>query len=170
MADAVSDYGIGRFRGWFWGQAIAGGLAGVALAIALGKSTTPAIPSIVIVMLILSAAARAFIPAFPTDQGASRFETARGTTHMILAVVIFGALIYASSKFGSTVKIDPAWHGVQGWLDTLPWVMTGAAVGVLLALRAPRLKHIFGLIERLFYVASIAWFLIVAIELARIAG
>jgi hypothetical protein len=29
---------------------------------------------------------------------------------------------------------------------------------------------IFGLLERLFYVSSIAWFFIVSIELARIAG
>jgi hypothetical protein len=32
------------------------------------------------------------------------------------------------------------------------------------------LKLISGLIERLFYVSSIAWFFIVAIELARIAS
>jgi hypothetical protein len=48
--------------------------------------------------------------------------------------------------------------------------MTGAAVGTLVALRAPRLKRIFGLFERLFYISSIAWFFIVAIELARIYG
>jgi hypothetical protein len=46
--------------------------------------------------------------------------------------------------------------------------MIGGAVGTLVALRGPRLKSIVGLFERLFYVASIAWFLIVAIELARI--
>jgi hypothetical protein len=48
--------------------------------------------------------------------------------------------------------------------------MTGSAIGILVALRAPRLKLIFGLIERLFYLSSIAWFFIVTIELARIAG
>jgi hypothetical protein len=46
--------------------------------------------------------------------------------------------------------------------------MTGAAIGVLVALRGRRLKRIFGLFERLFYVSSLAWFLIVSIELARI--
>jgi hypothetical protein len=48
--------------------------------------------------------------------------------------------------------------------------MTGAAIGLLVGLRAPRLHMIYGLVERLFYVASIAWFLIVSIELARIGG
>jgi hypothetical protein len=46
--------------------------------------------------------------------------------------------------------------------------MIGGAVGTLIALRGPRLKRIVGLFERLFYVSSIAWFLIVSIELAHI--
>jgi hypothetical protein len=88
--------------------------------------------------------------------------------HMILAIVIFAAIIVAASKLGSTLEHRPAWHGVEGWLTALPWIMTGAAVGILVALRDPRLKRIFGLFERLFYVSSLAWFLIVSIELAHI--
>ena len=45
--------------------------------------------------------------------------------------------------------------------------MTGGAVEPSVALKDPRLKRIVGLFERL-YVASMAWFFIVAIELARI--
>jgi hypothetical protein len=167
--DAVSDYGIGRYRGWFWAQAVAGGVAGLALAIALAE-TTPSIPTLVVVMLLISVVARFLIPLFPTDQHGSRFQTLPGTIHMILAIVIFAALIVASSEFGSAVEHEAAWQGVKGWLGALPWVMTGAAVGNIVALRAPLLKQRFGLIERLFYVSSIAWFLIVSIELARIAG
>jgi hypothetical protein len=141
----------------------------LALAIALAE-TTPAIPTLVVVMLILSAVARFLIPAFPTDQQGGRFQTTAGTVHMILAVVIFAALIIAASKLGSTLEHEAAWQGVKGWLTTLPWVMTGSAIAVIVALRAPRLKLIFGLLERLFYVSSIAWFFIVSIELARIAG
>ena len=85
-----------------------------------------------------------------------------------MAIVIFAAIIFAASKLGSTLEHRPAWHSVKGWLTALPWVMTGAAVGILVALRGPRLKRIFGLFERLFYVSSIAWFFIVAIELTRI--
>ena len=87
---------------------------------------------------------------------------------MVLAIVIFASLIIAASKFGTAVEGEAAWHSVKGWLAALLWVMTGAAIGVLVALRAPRLKRKFGLIERLFYVSSIAWFFIVSIELARI--
>jgi Protein of unknown function (DUF998) len=165
----VSDYGVGTYRPWFWVQAVAGGVAGLALAIALAD-VTPSVPAIVVVMLVISAVARFLIPAFPTDQDGSRFQTVHGTVHMILAIVIFAALIIAASELGGTLEHEQAWHGVKGWFTTLPWVMTGSAIGVVVALRAPRLGRIFGLIERLFYVSSIAWFFIVSIELARIAG
>jgi Protein of unknown function (DUF998) len=167
--DAVSDYGVGQYRAWFWAQAVAGGVAGLALAIALAE-TTPSIPTLVVVMLLISVVARFLIPLFPTDQNGSRFQTIPGTIHMILAIVVFASLIIAASEFGSAVEHEAAWQGVKGWLTALPWVMTGAAIGILVALRAPRLKRKFGLIERLFYVSSIAWFFIVSIELARIAG
>lgn len=132
--------------------------------------TTPSVPTLVAVMVVVSAAFRFLIPAFPTDQHGSRFQAARGTTHMILAIVIFASLIVAASALGSTLEHQAAWSGVKGWITTLPWVMTGSAIGVVVALRAPQLKTIFGLIERLFYVSSIAWFFVVSIELARIAG
>jgi Protein of unknown function (DUF998) len=169
VRDAVSDYGVGRYRAWFWAQAVAGGVAGLALAIALAE-TTPSVPTLVIAMLVISAVARFLIPVFATDQHGSRFQTVHGTIHMILAIVIFASLIIAASELGSTLEHEAAWHGVKGWLTTLPWVMTGAAIGLLVGLRAPRLHQIYGLIERLFYVSSIAWFFIVSIELARIAG
>jgi Protein of unknown function (DUF998) len=167
--DAVSDYGVGGYRGWYRAQVIAGGVAGLALAVALAE-TTPSIPTLVIVMLVVSAIARFLIPAFATDQHGSRFQTVHGTIHMILAIVIFASLIIAASDLGSTLEHEAAWQGVKGWLTTLPWVMTGAAVGLILGLRAPRLHQIYGLIERLFYASSIAWFFIVSIELARMAG
>ena len=142
-------------------------MACFALAVALGDAK-PSIPSLVIVLLVIAGLARLLIPVFPTDQNGNRFQTAHGTIHMILAIVIFAAIIVAASKLGSTLEHRPAWHSVKGWLTALPWVMTGGAVGTLIALRGPRLKRIVGLFERLFYVSSIAWFLIVSIELAHI--
>jgi Protein of unknown function (DUF998) len=167
--DAVSDYGVGRYRAWFWIQAVAGGVACLALAVALTE-TTPSIPSLVVVMLLIAGVARFLIPFFATDQHGSRFQTLPGTVHMILAIVIFATIIIAASELGSTLEHQAAWQGVKAWLTTLPWVMTGAAIGLIVGLRAPRLHQIYGLIERLFYVSSIAWFFIVSIELARIAG
>lgn len=37
VRDAASDYGVGRYRGWFWMQAAAGGVGCLALGIALAQ-------------------------------------------------------------------------------------------------------------------------------------
>jgi hypothetical protein len=169
VSEAISDYGIGRYRAWFWTQAMAGGLAKLTLALALAEAT-PSVPTLVVVMLLTSAAASFLIPAFPTDQHGSRFQTRSGTVHMILAIVVFTSLIIAASKLGGALENAAAWHEVKSLLIVLPWVMTGSAIGILLALRLPRLHLIFGLIERLFYVSAIAWLFVVSIELARIAS
>jgi hypothetical protein len=163
--DAVSDYGVGEYRGWFWAQALAGAVGCFALAVALGDAK-PSMPSLAIVLLVVAGLARLLIPFFPTDQNGSRFQTVPGTIHMILAIVIFTAIIVAASNLGSTLEHRVAWHGVKGWLNILPWVMIGGAVGTLVAMHG-RLKRV-GLFERLFYLASIVWFLIVAVELARL--
>ena len=37
VRDAISDYGVGRHRGWFWLQAVAGGVGCLFLGIALAQ-------------------------------------------------------------------------------------------------------------------------------------
>lgn len=170
IRDAVSDYAIGRYRAWFWVFAIAGAVSGLALAIALAQSDPPK-PTLAVVMLLLSGGARVLIPLFPTDQSGSRFQTVTGTIHMLLAVTIFASIAVAASNLGGTLGHESAWHGVKGLVDGwLPWVITGTAIATGLAIAGPRLQRIFGLVERVYYASSIAWFLVVSIELARIGG
>ena len=71
--DAVSDYGIGRYRGLFWTQALAGAVACFALAVALGDAK-PSMPSETVVLLVIAGAARLLIPVFPTDQNGTGFR------------------------------------------------------------------------------------------------
>jgi hypothetical protein len=169
VRDAVSDYGVGPYRGWFWLQAIAGGLGCLALGIALAQ-LHPVTPTQAAVALIVTAVARFLIPFFATDQGGNRFQTPHGITHMILAVIAFAGLVWAATGLWSTLSHYPAWHGAESALTIIPWVMLGSVVAVVLAIRGPRLKPFFGVFERLFYLSSITWVLIVAIDLARISG
>jgi hypothetical protein len=170
IRDAVSDYAIGRYRAGFWVFTTAGAVSGLALAIALARSH-PAKPALTVALLLLSAAARVLVPMFPTDQAGSRFQTPKGTIHMVLAIAIFASIAVAASNLGGTLGHEPAWHAVKGLVDGwLPWVITGTATATALAIIGPRLKRIFGLIERLYYVSSITWFLVVSIELARISN
>jgi hypothetical protein len=104
IRDAVSDYAIGSHRALFWTFTTAGAVSGLALAVA---------------------AARVLIPVFPTDQNGSRFQTPKGTIHMILAVAIFASIAVAASNLGGTLGNEPAWHAVHGLVDGwLPWVWT----------------------------------------------
>ena len=120
--------------------------------------------------LIVTAVSRFLIPFFATDQGGSRFQTLHGTIHMILAVLAFGGLIWAATGLWGTLKHYPAWHGAESFLTIVPWVMLGSVVALLLAMIGPRLHPFFGVFERLFYLSSLAWMLVVAIELARISS
>jgi hypothetical protein len=168
IRDAVSDYAIGRYHALFWTFTTAGAISGLALAIALARSHPPK-PTLTVAMLLLSAAARVLIPAFPTDQSGSRFQTPKGTIHMVLAVAIFASIAVAASNLGDTLGNEPAWHSVHGLVaGWLPWVITATATATGLAIVGPRLKRIFGLIERSYYLSSITWFFVVSIELARI--
>lgn len=168
VRDAVSDYAIGTQRPLFWTFVSAGAVSGLALAIALARSH-PSKPTLTVAMLLLSAAARVLIPFFPTDQNGSRFATPTGTVHMILAVAIFASIAVAASNLGATLGHEPAWHAVHGLVDGwLPWVITITASVTGIAMIGPRLKRIFGLIERSYYASSITWFLVVSIESARI--
>ena len=170
VRDAVSDYAIGRYRAVFWTFAASGAVSGLALAIALAQSH-PSKPTLTIAMLVLSAAARVLIPIFPTDQGGSRFQTRKGTIHMLLAVAIFASIAVAASNLGPTLGRETAWRSVKGLVDGwLPWVITITASLTGIAIIGPQLKRIFGLLERSYYASSIAWFFVVSIELARIHG
>jgi hypothetical protein len=168
IRNAVSDYAIGSHRAFFWTFATAGAVSGLVLAIALARSHPPK-PTLTVAMLLLSAAARVLIPIFPTDQDGSRFQTPKGTIHMVLAVAIFASIAVAASNLGGTLGHEVAWHAVKGLVDGwLPWVITITATATGVAMIGPLLKRIFGLIERCYYASSITWFFIVAIELARI--
>jgi Protein of unknown function (DUF998) len=168
VRDAVSDYGVGPYRGWFWLQAVAGGVGCLTLAIALVQ-LHPFTPTQAVIALIAAGAARFLVPLFATDQQGNRFQTLHGTVHMILAVIAFGGLVWAATGLWSTLSHYPAWHGAEGALTIIPWIMLGSVIAVVLAIRGPRLKPFFGVFERLFYLSSITWALIVAINLAGIA-
>jgi hypothetical protein len=129
----------------FWLHLITGALACLSLAFALSHLDRS--PTQAVVALVATAGARLLLPFFASDRGDDRSQTAHGTVHILLAVVSFGGLVWASSFLGST----------------LSWVMLGS-VAVLVALRRRRLAPWFGLFERLFYVASFAWLFSVAID------
>jgi hypothetical protein len=88
---------------------------------------------------------------------------------MVLAFVAFGAVAAAATSLGGLFSHYPQWHGIKGVIDALGWIVLGGAVATALALVGPRLKQVFGLIERLFTLAVIVWLYVMSIELIRFA-
>ncbi len=102
-------------------------------------------------LLLAFAAARLAIAFFPTDllDGGERTDT--GRIHLLLAAVAFAAVCWCACTY------PPRWLG---------YLATAGAVGTVLALRrVPALRPVLGLLERVFYAAIIAWFVVVAARL-----
>jgi hypothetical protein len=164
--DAISDYGVGDYRNYFWAQLVAGALACTSVAVAL-TGLNPYVPTVVVVLLLANAATRLLMPFFPTDQSGNRFETGKGTIHMVLAVVAFGAVAAAATSLSGLFSHYSVFHSAEGFLVTIGWVVLAGAIACALGLVGPRLKPIFGLIERIFTLSVIVWIYIMSIELLR---
>lgn len=166
--DAISDYGVGKYRSLFWAQLVAGAMGCTALALAMTR-LHPYVPTLVVTLLLANAVARLLMPAFPTDQNGNRFQTGKGVVHMVLAFVAFGAVAAAATGLGGLFMHYPEWNTVKGHVDTLGWIVMGGAIASALALVGDRLKRIFGLIERVFTLSVITWVIVISVELARFA-
>jgi hypothetical protein len=155
LRNAVSEYGVGSYARWYRAQAACAGVAAGLLAGALATGVSP-VPLRVDVLLVVFAVARIAIGRYPTDLIGATRRTRTGAIHAALAVAAFGS----ASAAGIALKRPE--HGQPA----LGWAMAVCAVGTMLALRWSPLKPWVGLIERGFYVAMLAWLVLVAARLA----
>jgi hypothetical membrane protein len=156
VRNAVSDYGVGPYQRWYHTALVALAVAGFATAIASAGSIRPE-PVSVIGFLVAFGVVRILISLFPTDiEGQPATRT--GRIHGVLAIIAFACVASAAGFFEGTV-ID----------NILGWVVVATAISSLVGLRWSQLKPIFGLVERIFYVSMIGWFLVIGIELIQLA-
>jgi hypothetical protein len=148
VRDPVSDYGVGRYTGLYAGATASIGFAGLLLAAALWREDAR---WHVIALLVVFALARFALPVFPTDLEGER-PSRTGEIHLLLAALAFAGVCWAMSA-----------HDAAPWLG---WIATVGAVGTLVSLkRLHALRPWTGLIERVFYAAMLAWFLLVSLRL-----
>lgn len=146
--NAVSEYGVGRYALWYRLQAALMGVAAACLAVALRD------PKRVVTLLAVFAVARVLIGWFPTDLMGATERTEHGRVHLLLAAVAFISISWAASTLPSSQHGEP-------WLGK---AMVVLALAMVLSRRGA-LRQWFGLIERAFYVAAIAWLVLVSVRL-----
>jgi hypothetical protein len=164
VRDAVSDYGVGRYRRWYTAATVTLGAAAILLAIAIAATVRPE-PVLLIVLLVVFGLARVAIVRFPVDLD-RRPPSRSGQIHRLLAAVAFVAIAIVAAELPLSVLGDPGWTGVEGALRTVGWLVVAAALATGLGLRLASLRPFFGLLERLLYVAMLTWFMTVSLHIA----
>ena len=154
VRNAVSEYGVGFYARWYQAQAASAGTAALLLAGALAKDVSP-VPRRVVALLVVLAVARVAIGWFPTDLLGARTRTRNGSIHLLLAVAAFTSASWAGTALRRSQHGQPA----------LGWAMAVCAMGTFLAVHRSPLKPWLGLIERGYYVAMLAWLVLVAVRL-----
>jgi hypothetical protein len=162
ISDAVSDYGA-RSHAWFYRiAAIWLGFAGLLTAAMLADAVFPK-PTSVILLLLVFAAVRLAITIFPTDLPGEE-ETSVGRSHRTLAAIAFGTIAAAAFFFPAAVDGDPFWGAHHALLQGLGLFVLISAVATA-ATHGLVLKNLFGLVERVLYLAMFSWFSAVALIL-----
>jgi hypothetical protein len=128
--------------------------------------------SLGLAFLAAFAAARIAIAFAPGDPPPGAQVTAAGRVHLALAAVAFTAIAFAAGDVTGAVDGTPRWSGaVAGPMRFEARAIAVTAVLTLAAFLVPIIgDRVFGLLERLFYVASLAWLLTTALHLAVVAG
>lgn len=155
MRNAVSDYGVGKYRVWHRIAVLSLAAAGFAMAVASSGTVKPQ-SDLVIGLLVTFAVARATIPFFPTDIEGQTLTT-RGRVHWGLAIITFASIAFVAGFYEGT-----------GLDDAIGWVVV-AAVCLLLVSLLPRFRKALPVLERIFYSSMICWFLVAGTELTLLA-
>jgi uncharacterized protein DUF998 len=167
VVDAVSDYGASPYRLFYRATVISLGAGALLLLVALARGTD--VPNGGLIWLGVYGVTRIAIAFFPTDLEGEPV-TSTGRVHLALAAAAFTAIAFAAADLSGPLGDEPGWGGAAGLIDALRWavVVTAIATGVTRVVLP--LRRVFGAVERLLYAASIAWLIVVAVELVRLAG
>jgi type IV secretory pathway TrbD component len=160
LSDAVSLYGVGRFRRLYQLQVVASGLAALALAAGLVAAAVPF--GVAIGLLALYGVARVTIARYPADPAPPLTRT--GRRHVALAGLAFVSIGLAAPILSG--EIADRWQLNPSWFTALSWAVIGTMLAMFAVNSSPRSRPVFGTFERLFYTATFGWLLAMAAEVA----
>jgi hypothetical protein len=160
LRNAVSQYGITKYRLGYRIQTVAFGVAGTGAAI--GLSSLRGSTALVIGLCAVFAAARFAISWFPMDEPGGE-RTTTGRRHGLLALAAFGAVVVAADTLYRLLTSDRIEPGFASASKVLALLMALSFLGMWVVRRAG--GELFGLIERGFYVCMTVWLVLVAVLL-----
>ena len=152
IRDAVSDYGTTPLRLYYRVMVVLLGAGAACLAVALAR--TGGVRTSGLVWLWIFAGSRILIAGFMTVRPGHRLTT-EARVHLLLAAAAFASIAFAAPTISSDLDLA---HG-------LAKLVVVAAVATLLTRIVQPLTAVFGLVERLLYVAFLVWMAVVAISL-----
>lgn len=161
VRNAVSQYGISRYRTGYRVQTIAYAVAGVGAAI--GIATLPGSSRVPVLLCAVFAAARAAISWFPMDAPGAA-PTGSGGRHRLLATAAFVSVALAAAALSRALDRDHIDATIATLSSALAAVMLAALLAMVVDHRTGG-RH-FGLVERAFYLAMTGWLVAVAALLA----
>jgi len=86
-------------------------------------------------------------------------------THMVMALLIFGSAVIASTSFDGAIASNVDWANVLSALNLFKYAMELFALLTFLAVIIPRGVSYVGIVERLLYVSIIGWFVTIGMHL-----
>lgn len=155
--NAVSQYGITRFRIGYRLQTLSYAVAGAALAVGLDRAVGGPSSAIVVICCGVFAVSRALISWFPMDEPGAE-PTPTGRRHGILAIVTFVSIAVAAQRLPALLHRDDIHPNVAIASDVIALFMAAT----FLALIATRRRGWFGLVERVYYAEMTVWIFLVA--------
>ena len=167
MHNAVSQYGITRYRLGYRVQTIAFAVAGGAAAVGLAEAVPGRAPAVV-ALVIVFALARLAISWFPMDEPGGE-PTNHGRLHGLIAIVTFLAIAIAAGRLGTVAKQVPGWTTLSSVSSVFAWLMVASIVAMMVVRRGARVNRAtpsyFGAAERMLYLAIVAWLVLVGVGL-----
>ncbi len=171
VRDSLGDYAVGKFGALLTAAFLALGIGALSLSLGLaselgahggGKRVDVGVAFTVIFAAGMIVAA--FVP--PDAEGAGR--TSAGKAHTVAVAAGFTAFTLA------TIAISPVFKYVQAWVKVAPLFPRFELLVVVLAIlmllaRIRALRPVYGIVERLFFAASLAWLLTAGLHLSQIS-
>src|SRR4051812_25447252 len=153
LRDAVSDYGATPFHRYYRVMVVMLGAGAACLAVALHR--TGDVRTSGLAWLWIFAVSRILIARFMTVRPPRRV-TVEAQIHWVLAAAAFISIAFAATTISADLDVG----------SSFATLIVASAVATLVTRAVAPLRFVFGLMERILYLAFLAWLVVVASSLA----